>query len=570
MKALTPDEQSCWVPLFNNPVIVQGYPVPKRSQMASGLEIPLDIMADLAGARHITTYDGRWVMKGYSSMLIPVKQSGDFVQWHLLLGNGRSRMTYKELNDHCVDRRLTNEIDLESLQSKRVFLGWWKNATTHLGTADGAYEGIDWSPAKEARRSTRFSGGEIGFQSIGAGKLCFSVGVKDGRFHLALEKPFRRVVECAKKTPIVLYDFEDRRAWLVTALEVMLHIIFVRHRTSPYCVQGRTVELVSACHASSVEDAVLENKARLLFKGDTPCEKDFYFRDAILDIWSQMERLKEKDDIIESTPGIALHGTMRHAMHGWEFMSLVDEKNYRLKTADIAKSSGGWVDLVDDVDSLVLFATGFKDIITPVMTYSSSCDRWKTLPPGKDYLAANVSMLEVLYAEAGSRESRKHLSTSHLQWHRGSHLFENCSGSSLGGCTCNRLQQIYHDSLFRTFGQVRPPGKLEPYGCVIFGQDRHQIKSARAEAQRENSVHTLPNIPFKYRRSPSPELSHRRPLYKIADNCAESESCGGTGVPRYSMPDSNRLLAERSTREYVSQTCLTYYNLPSRSGLTGR
>ncbi|KAL8876953.1 MAG: hypothetical protein Q9198_004937 [Flavoplaca austrocitrina] len=377
LKALSPNEQSCWVPLFNDPVIAQGYPVPKRDQMALGLEAPLQIMAVLIGARHITSYDSRWILKGYSSMLIPVKQSKDFIQWHLLLGNGRSRMTYKELNEHSLDPDVSKEIELESLQSKRAFLGWWKISVTQLGTTDGAYESIDWSPAMEARRSTRFLGGEIGFQSIGAGKLSFSVGAKDGKLHLALGQPFQRVVECAKKTPVVLYDLEDRRAWLVTALDVMLHIILMRHRSTQYCVQGKPMELVYACRALSAENAVLKNKARLLFKGDTPNEEDFYFKDAILDVWSQMERLKEKDDMIESTPGLALHGTMRHALRGWEFMSLVDEKNYRLKTADIAKSSGGWVDLVDDVDSLVLFATGLKEVITPIATDLSQAPVYK-------------------------------------------------------------------------------------------------------------------------------------------------------------------------------------------------
>ena len=436
---------------------------------------------------------------------------------------------------------------------------------TQLGTTDGAYESIDWSPAMEARRSTRFLGGEIGFQSIGAGKLSFSVGAKDGRLHLVLGQPFRRVIECAKKTPVALYDLEDRRAWLVTALDVMLHIILLRHRSTQNCVQGKTVELVYACRGLSAEDAVLENKAQLLFKGDTPNEKDFYFKDAILDVWSQMERLKEKDDMIESTPGLALHGTMRHALRGWEFMSLVDEKNYRLKTADIAKSSGGWVDLVDDVDSLVLFANGLKEVITPIATVGRLCDRWKTLPLGKDYLAANVSILEILYAEAGSRISRKHLSSSHLQWHNGSHLFEDCSVAASGGCTCIRLQQIYHDSLFKTFGQVRSPGKLEPNGCVIFGQDRHPIRLVQTEAPRENSVHMLPNIPFKTRRSPSPTLPLGQRLYTSTDNRAESEPCDGAGDPRYGISHLNGLLSDSSAGKPESDTCHRFYDLPSGS-----
>jgi hypothetical protein len=32
--------------MFRNPIVVQGYPISCRSEPSSGLEIPLDIMAD--------------------------------------------------------------------------------------------------------------------------------------------------------------------------------------------------------------------------------------------------------------------------------------------------------------------------------------------------------------------------------------------------------------------------------------------------------------------------------------------------------------------------------------------
>ncbi|KAL9133383.1 MAG: hypothetical protein Q9175_005436, partial [Cornicularia normoerica] len=356
------------------------------------------------------------------------------------------------------------------------------------------------SPGKEdqsaAKRSAGFSGANIGFQTMITGQLTFIMGKKDGRLHLSQKGPFQRIVQCAENTPVVLYDPADRRAWFVFGLHLMLHIIQTRHHLSPYNIDGQKVELTPVHPDKSKgagTEAVAANKLRQLYECDTNAEKAYYFKDAILDIWSQMERLMEKENSIEACPGLALHGTMQSRIHGWEYMSLVHEKNYQRKEANIVKSSGGWVDLINDNDALVLFATGLDEIIKPVSNLSNLCRPWRSLPKGKDYLAAGVPILELLYSEAGSRISRKHLSTSHLQWHRGSTLFEQCKGTTSFRCECGRTQQIYHDSLLKTFGHVRPPGNLRENGCVIFGQAHHPFKLLNTTAIRQNAVHILPN-----------------------------------------------------------------------------
>lgn len=495
---LPKDEQSCWVPLFANPVIAQGFPVPRRENGEKGLEIPLEMMAALGGARHLTEYKEGLVLKGHSAMFVPTKSYGSSVQWHFIRGNDDGRMSYQELKTQSIRRSPLSEVDYESARSARTFLGWWKYAETHLGTVDAAYGDIDWSWAKEARRLIRFSGAELGFQNILTGKVNFIMGVKDSRLHFERGGPFQKIVDCAENTPVVLYDVDDCRAWLVPALDVMLHVIQTQHHTRPYKIGGKTVEIVPADPVSinrcTARNAVIQNESRKLYEDQA---KDYSFKDTIIDIWLQMERLRVKDDLIESSPGVALHGTLRSKLQGWEYMSLVEQKNYRRKEVDIAKSSGGWVDLIDDIDCLVLFGTGFQEIIRPSSISGRLCSRWRTLPKKKDYLAAGVPMLELLYTEAGSRISRKHLSTNHLQWHRGSSLFEPCNSTPLIHCGCDRTQQIYHDSLFKTFGQVNPPGKLEERGCVIFGQAQHVLKSQRPIVMRENAVHMLPNTPLQ-------------------------------------------------------------------------
>lgn len=493
---LPEEEQSCWLPIFTNPVIARGFPTPERMKGEQGLEVPLEIMAALSGARHVTEFEGGLVLKGFSVMLVPAKRHKQSIQWHLLRYSDDDRMPYRQLRTECLKRALLEEVDCESLRDTRAFLGWWKLSETHLGTRGAAYDNIDWSPAGEAKRPARLSGANLGFQTMITGQLNFILGAKDGRLHFSQKGPFQRIVQCAEKTPVVLYDLEDHRAWFVPALDVILHIVQTRHHSAPYTTNEEKVELTPVDPKSgrgAAAEAVAANEMRKLYERDVAAGKDYYYKDAILDIWSQMERLMEKDDSIEACRGLALHGTMQNKIHGWEYMSLVNEKNYWRKEATIAKSSGGWVDLINDIDALVLFATGFGDVIRPVSGLERLCPQWRSLPKSKDYLAAGVPIMELLYSEAGSRLSRKHLSTTHLQWHRRSTLFEQCDYTGPGRCECDRTQQIYHDSLLTTFGRVRPPGKLEENGCVLFGQAHHSLKPTKTVAIRENAVHVLPN-----------------------------------------------------------------------------
>ncbi len=500
MSSLGEEDRSCWFPLFTNPVIARGFPVPKRENGEQGLEVPLEMMAALGGARYVTAFEGGLVLKGFSTMFVPIQRHKQSIQWHLIQHSDGERMLYRQLGNECLRRAMLDEVNHESLRTTRAFLGWWKSSETHLGTGDSAYDRIDWSPAGEAKRPTRWSGGNIGFQTMITGQLNFILGAKDGRLHFSQKGPFQRIVQCAEKTPVALYDLEDHRAWLVPALDVMLHIVQTRHHLSPYRIGGGDIELTPVNPENgrgAATEAVAANQLRELYERDVASDKSYYFKDAILDIWSQMERLMEKDDTIEAYPGLALHGTMRSRIHGWEYMSLVHEKNYRRKEAIIAKSSGGWADLVSDIDALVLFATGFGEIIRPGRGLRRLCHRWRSLPKDKDYLAANVPILELLYSEAGSRVSHKHLSTTHLQWHRGSTLFEECFYTGQDRCGCDRTQQIYHDSMFKTFGPVRPHGKLEENGCIVFGQAYHPFWPTKTNAVRKNTVHMLPNSPIR-------------------------------------------------------------------------
>jgi hypothetical protein len=76
-------------------VIARGFPILKRPEEGTGLEIPLDMIAALADARYINSFQSKIYMKGFSTMLVPTKKSGDTLVWHLLYNDRpESRISY--------------------------------------------------------------------------------------------------------------------------------------------------------------------------------------------------------------------------------------------------------------------------------------------------------------------------------------------------------------------------------------------------------------------------------------------------------------------------------------------
>lgn len=119
----------CWQAVFKAPVIVRGYPIPQRTEWNTGLEIPLDIMARLAQALELQQFNDKVCLKGFSTMLVPVRRSGDILFWHLLYKRDGSRISYLE-NDLDQEQKVTR---LDILEGNRHVLGWCSRAKLVIG-----------------------------------------------------------------------------------------------------------------------------------------------------------------------------------------------------------------------------------------------------------------------------------------------------------------------------------------------------------------------------------------------------------------------------------------------------
>lgn len=118
----------CWHNMFRNAVIVRGFPILRRPETNTGLEMPLNLMTSLTGTRHVEEFDSKTYIKGFSTMLVPTKLSDGMIYWHLLFNiNPTERISYLDCRTEHV------RVQKADLETSRHVLGWCSDAVSTAG-----------------------------------------------------------------------------------------------------------------------------------------------------------------------------------------------------------------------------------------------------------------------------------------------------------------------------------------------------------------------------------------------------------------------------------------------------
>lgn len=123
----------CWQRLFRNPVIVNGYPIPRRLQRNTGLEIPLCLMVALAQARHVTAFDGKLFIKGFCTILMPTKHVGNIVIWHMLFNEDGSNISYADPRVRSIPGVHLDNLRIVDIEKSRHIIGWCPYVKSYAG-----------------------------------------------------------------------------------------------------------------------------------------------------------------------------------------------------------------------------------------------------------------------------------------------------------------------------------------------------------------------------------------------------------------------------------------------------
>jgi hypothetical protein len=466
------EPRSCWNKLVGSSVIATGFPISERLLNETGLDVPLEIMAALAGIPLATQYGGGYVLKGRSLMFVPVERRGNSVQWHLVQKHN-GRILYKDLPSLCPVRLPLQELDEDALFSTKAFLGWCPKSINNLATSQFDYLAIGYSKMPLlSKKRVSLTSATIGFSHIGTGTANFTFGKKDGVYHAEKPQFYEDLLDDARQIHVILQDTRTRRAWHTNAEVVILHIILHRRELKLSKADRKTeFRTADAEIPSSVRVAMRANSNIVIMSGEHMDKRELktkVFRDLVGELYTTIEGLKAYSEDVAS--GIELKLDWKRLIQGWEYMDLVDKKrDFRLKEAELKRSCGHWPDFARDINAVILFGTQFRDVIQP-KDNTKLCRRFKEVPPEKHYLTVEVSTLCRLYLENGSSQDQERVTPTGMGWHRSKYLFESCprtKSNSDAPCQCERIQEFV---LRKGFSKIKPPGRLEKSGAAIFGQ----------------------------------------------------------------------------------------------------
>jgi flagellar basal body P-ring protein FlgI len=135
--------------------------------------------------------------------------------------------------------------------------------------------------------------------------------------------PSRIIFQAAEANLIASYDVNEKRAWLVHASEVMLHMQQHRYQLKPFEVDGNRFTLDTSIKVTTSARTIMRARKSLVL-----LEDDHHtFEDEILNIWSLLERLLDPNVARQrNAAGAPIKGTLQD-VYGYEFRAVVLERS---------------------------------------------------------------------------------------------------------------------------------------------------------------------------------------------------------------------------------------------------
>ncbi|KAI7760484.1 hypothetical protein LZL87_009368 [Fusarium oxysporum] len=333
-------EGMCWHEMFRKPVIVTGYPVPKRKRYGSGLEVPLSMMSGLAMSPRIHKYKGRHFFKGFSTALVPTDKIEDMVFWHFFYSAEGSHLPYPHLDDTEYPY-----LDRQELTRTRHVVGWCSQAKNYAALLHLLRASLEHCRTDKFRSEFLFQADE--FQESAEPHSMQSV--MD-----VLLSPTNRKLKLYVKDE---YSYEERKL----LPDGQIHV---------------------------------ETKTIITYKT---------IKDRVEELYETLEKLIDHTVSSSSSfKGINARGRPHDHLEGWDFADIAKDRDpFVLKKTNLPLSLMGWGDMTRAIPSITLFGKGFGDLIVAARTGPGSsltnCGEWEKVPKGKNLLCVrNWDLREII------------------------------------------------------------------------------------------------------------------------------------------------------------------------------
>lgn len=140
-------------------------------------------------------------------------------------------------------------------------------------------------------------------------------------------------------------------------------------------------------------------------------------------------------------------------IRGWEFASLATGDQTYLKTCE-AERDPGWFAFARDLEAPWIVGNNFGDVLEP--DEETTCDYFKVLPTGHDFLAAQKGLIDLLVKEHSKSWDKYNVVARlsiHYAWERGLNPFLPCTIHTdhlrVVGPTCFPIQSLQRVGRFQ-------------------------------------------------------------------------------------------------------------------------
>jgi len=328
---------------------------------------------------------------------------------------------------------------------------------------------------------------------------------------------------------VVLYDTQDHRAWLSNGLHTLLHLVRASLREDQKgdfgdeCLLNQS-ELEEDVDVASPKAVIKFLKSRrnleqpvfpaldevrteqaTVHGGQTTTT---HYRETttvrlkdrvcqIMDVLWQLIDHQATLDILAAGLPVRLP---RGKLEGYRFMEVATRRSITPRVVHLRAFEGAgksWVDFIRALRAVTLFGEGFGNLIAPrpeaaTTTASSSpnqistlCNRWRTVPKDRDYLAASSYDLARILRQEGSATCSPMKLAPGIFWNQSATAFERCACESRGNNKdaflrasallrrpCDRVQVLLPSrlSIIHRGGTTSALGPMDAGGALIFGR----------------------------------------------------------------------------------------------------
>ncbi|CAG8920101.1 unnamed protein product [Penicillium salamii] len=462
---------TCWVDLFRNPVVVEGYPIKRRSILHPGLEMHIGLMAILVGTSYVQPFAGKLFFKGFSTMLMSIKRDTDVMLWHLISCKDDERVSYNEgipFSNYTVQPA--------DLEHSRHILGWCSAAICMAGDPHASYQ-IESSNLPKASKGCLLANASITTSHPIDDREIFAVGKKDSRVRGA-GSHYTKNLKWIEQKFFLLWDEEEKRGWLVNGTSTLLHLVLAsleRDGGGPFmstvAFDRNNLKYPRRYQPCSASWTLGDGSNRQAHVYEFNDDQRVRFDEHVTQLFEVLEKTIDlQSAALNSYPTLS---APRSRLEGWDLNNLVSECDpIYAKEAKLDPDGLSWVDLIRSIRAVTLFGSGFGDIIRS----SASCTEWSQVPTGKFYLTVCHEDLKRIATNCcGNLNSNPPILTDQTIWHIPDTISAKCE------CTVNDqsshsdiVQSLLPSKLARRLPPMTKSGKLSG-GAFIFGQNQSNL-----------------------------------------------------------------------------------------------